>query len=341
MGIWDWLCETFAGRDVYTERDEPAVATLEPPGHKRAADESEWWERDGELLTELEVPPRPRLSDAARAFENSLISQLDGHNLELPQMPRVPEQVLRRLGNPNCNFDRLAECIAEDQVTATAVLRMANSPLYRGVDRIASLNVAIGRLGTKALRVLMMSQSMRAVSAGCKGDDRRRAEMIWLRSRAGAAIMRSLATFVGTDGDEAFLIGLLHDIGNVIVVRELREQKRYLKGVVDDEIFEYLCFECHQEFGELIAEAWSLPPKLQALLSDHHRYPEADDPLRTERLLLHLADMICALLGYAPDAPYDLLEARAAQDLGLAAQPNFETFLRELPTQVDEAIDCL
>ena len=96
-----------------------------------------------------------------------------------------------------------------------------------------------------------------------------------------------------------------------------------------------------QEFGELIAEAWDLPPRLKELIQNHHVYPAADDPYREERLVLMLSDMISQMLGYGPAASYDLLATRPVQDLGLAEDQDFIELLDRLPQEIDHLMSCL
>ena len=91
----------------------------------------------------------------------------------------------------------------------------------------------------------------------------------------------------------------------------------------------------------MIANAWSLPPNLKAIISDHHRYPDQDDPLRTARLLVELIDMINSLLGYASYRPYDLLHSRAVTELGLGDNAKFVSFLEELPDRIHESVEML
>ncbi len=150
--------------------------------------------------------------------------------------------------------------------------------------------------------------------------------------------MHGLAPFVGLDEENAFLIGLLHDIGNVIVLRQVCTGRAITRFDIDLDTFEYLCHECHQEFGELIAEAWRLPPRLASLIAGHHDYPADDDPLRTERLALRLADMIAAMLGYATPVAYDLLESRVVHDLDLAGRSGFVDLLARLPANLAELV---
>jgi HD-like signal output (HDOD) protein len=218
---------------------------------------------------------------------------------------------------------------------------MANSPLYRGLNKITGLRPAISRLGTKALSTLLMHESLRAAMFHRKGGDEKLARYVWRQSLASACIARALSRFTRTDPETAFLVGLLHDIGNVIVLRIVCEEQMRMRYEIDFESFNYLCYECHQEFGELIADAWSLPVELRAIICDHHKHPEPDDPHRTMRLQLRLTEMICSLLAYSPYQPYKLLESRAMKDLGLSFTNSFMAFLESLPEEVDAVVEAL
>ncbi len=358
MGLWDWVIDALVGRGggppVPTgvaggekfPASDGAVAVLEEAdvGSSESDGEDEaarWWEPVGEVLTEPAAVAAPELSPEARALENILIAQFDGHELDLPPMPLVAERVIRALGNANYDVAELSRDLAEDQVIAASVVRMANSVLYAGVEKITSLRPAVNRLGANALRTLMMHQSLRAVAIQRKGCDVELANILWQRSLASACIMRGLSRFTGMDGEEAFLIGLLHDIGGVIVLREVQKQQSVLHYKVDVDTFEYFCDECHQELGELIADAWNLPAKLKALIRDHHDYPDRDDPLRTERLTIQLSHMINAMIGFGVDAPYRLLETRPVIDLGLDNRADFPAFLLDLPDLIESNVTAL
>lgn len=351
MSFWDWISAAFTGRSE-RPHPSPAVATDSPGGAGAAsavaeapADEgsaeSRWWQPAGAELIELTPATRPELTAEARAMENLLILHFDGRNLSLPSMPHVPEAVLRLLGSPKCSMRQVAEEIGKDQVAAAAVLRMANSPLYRGMEKITAIEPAVVRLGSHAVSTAMMNLSMRSVTFREKRAGNRRAEALWERALAGAIVMRSLCRFTRLDEDEAFLMGLLHDIGSIIVLRIANAQPADVQAEIDDPAFEYLCEEAHQEFGELLASEWALPARLRALISNHHTYPEPNEKYRLERLQLHLADMICSLMGFSPYAPYDLMNARAAHHLGLVGRAEFTPFLDGLAAHVVETIAAI
>ncbi|MDO8632826.1 MAG: HDOD domain-containing protein, partial [Phycisphaerales bacterium] len=232
----------------------------------------------------------------------------------------------------------IARDIAEDQVLAAAVLRTVNSPFYRGVEKVSSVQRAVARLGTRTLRTLLMHQSLRGAIFDRRGAANRFAELLWRRSLASACIMRGLARFGRLDADEAYLLGLLHDIGSVIVLRIVRTEEKRGFADVDLDTFEYLCRQSHQEFGELIADAWKLPADIKSLIAAHHTHPLPDDPLRTERLMLILTDMIVAVLCFAPPGNYDLIQCRAARDLGLSGRLDYVDWLTMLPAEIDDFI---
>jgi HD-like signal output (HDOD) protein len=325
---------SFENRPADPPETSSTLAVLERPSDgdpDAESAESPWWEPPGNTLFDYEAPARPDLTTEARAIENLLISMFDGHNLNLPPLLNVAERVLVSLRDPRHNLSDLCRVISEDQVITAAVMRMANSPLYRGLNRVASLNNALTRLGTAALKTLMVRESLRSAMFARHRDPTGFAERIWKRSLASAAIMQELARFTSVASDDAALYGLLHDIGNVVVLRTVFDQSRIAGASLDEESFEYLCSECHQEFGELIAASWKLPPEIAALVSQHHLPPAPDDPLRTERLMLAVTDMIGSLLGYAPYRPYALLDAHPARELGLAGRSDFIESLRNLP----------
>lgn len=357
MGWWHWIVEALTGshspeksgsaRKAPKAENDAAVAVLDAPDVPETpaddpADQLEnWWEEFADGDKDLVAPVRPELAHEDRAFENLLISNFDGHNLTLPPMPGTLERVLANLRDPKCEFAKIAQIIGEDQANAAAVLRIVNSPMYRGMDEITSLRLAITRLGAKAVRTLMMHQAMRKSIFTGKSSLKALVELIWKRSLASACIMRSLSTVTKVDEEDSFLMGLLHGIGNVIVLRCAQDASNLRKYNVPYDVFEFLCYECQQEFGELIADEWKLPDLIRSLVVDHHEYPAEDDPRRVFRLMLRITQMINGVIGYGPEGNYDIAHCRAVADLGLEDSPEYLRFLRRLPAELEENIEAL
>lgn len=352
MGFWNWLTKTIStpspsapmepspSRSQVTSSGGVGVAQLvsEEPAAAGGSVVAPWWAPVGATQTEALCPATPNLDTEARALEERLISHFDGHDLVLPPMPRVADKVLKRLRDSRSGAAQIAKDLSEDPVIAGDVLRMSNSVLYRGAEKIATLPAAVARLGNNALRTVMMHQSLRAAVFYAKGETLEFASLVWANCLASGVVMRDLAGLVRERQEDAFMTGLLHDIGNVIVLRIAHDQHKHTHTWPDLPTFEFLCHETHQELGELIALGWQLPPTLQSLISDHHSTPTDDDPLRKERWMIIATDMICQMLGYGPEAEYDLLHSRAFNELGLSDRADVVAWLTKLPQRVEEAV---
>jgi len=351
MGLWDRFLSALLQKprasipptraNSAAPTDHPnAVALLKDGSRSSSVGEAaDWWVLPEPGSTLPVAPHRPELSAESRAIENTLVSHFDGHDLTLPAMPVAPDRVLRELRRTDCDFADVAQLISEDQVLTAAVLRTANSPFYRAGSPITSIKVAVPRLGIRTLRTLMMHVALQSATLATRGCDRRRAEALCSRALAGALIMEALAPLVGIDEEDAFLLGLLHDIGNIVVLRIASTDHAGQPAAISDEEFEFLCYEAHQEFGELVANAWKLPERVTAVIRQHHSPPAPDDPLRRERWAVMLSDMICAMLGYAPREAYEILDGLPARNLDLLANPAWPAFLKRLPTHVEQMLE--
>jgi HD-like signal output (HDOD) protein len=184
----------------------------------------------------------------------------------------------------------------------------------------------------------MLHESLRAAMFPVGSADRALAQMLWDRSLAGGCIMRRMSSLVGANEENAFLVGLLHDVGNVIVLREAHRQQALTRHHVPLDAFEHLCRKYHQAFGRALAEYWQLPPELKELIANHHDPPAAADPLRAQRWLVQLCDMIASMLGYAPEVEYDLVNSEPARALGLDGREDFTRLLDEIPAHLEEAM---
>jgi len=346
MGIWDkfwsWLTDETPSH-TNQQNSATCTATLTRPDAdgdtlEDTRSQTPWWQPSGETLTQLADIPTPELTPKAVAIENLLVSYFDGHDLNMPPLSHVTERVLTLLRSKKSSMASISETLSEDPVLAASVLRMANCPLYRGLNKTTAITPAVTRLGAKAIHTLMMHESLRSTMfPGNQGGESNMAERLWSRSLVSAHVMRALSRFTSVDEEEAYLLGLLHDIGCVVVLRIILNDRTVSSFDPDENTFEYLCSECHQEFGELIAIDWNLPNDVKDIITDHHNFPSGTDSLRVQRLQLQLADMIVSLQHFKPYQPYDLLNTDVVKALNLHTQPNFVSFLEHVPNIIDDA----
>lgn len=287
----------------------------------------------------------PDPSQAGRKIDRSLYDQLarviDDPGLELPHMPQVAQRALHALRGDDANYRKVAELVEQDQVLAAEILRVANSVSYRGLREIRQLDLAFARLGLRTLRSVILGATLKGLSIRTGGDHKTLGEELYQRSFAAGVVLRHLAPRFKLPEDESFLVGLLHDIGMLVILKVANEYQQYHGRTVDRPLFDRLCTDWHQHVGMRLADAWNLPDPLPELIGTHHKDPADDDPLKTYRLLIMTSDAASALLGYAPYEPLDFFNLPCVQRLGLADDLPTRKLLADIPGLLAERLEAV
>ena len=221
-------------------------------------------------------------------LEETLLSRFEKGELELPLLPRSTAQILaaseEELGG------LLSNVLGRDLSLAASVLQMANTPLYRGTSPIVSIPQAMNRLGTKIIRSLIMTMSWN--SKGFQvGEYAAEVKQLFAHSLGVALCSQEVARRLRKNVEEAFLVGLLHDIGRPILLQAVCTVAKELKlhasrGAVLDMIVMR-----HPEIGALLVQRWTLPVRFQRIIAAHHEAePCAED--RAGVHLLQLGDVL-------------------------------------------------
>jgi HD-like signal output (HDOD) protein len=233
------------------------------------------------------------------------LEQLASRAVSLYTRPTVAMELMRLADTPAADAQALKDCVAQDPALACKLLRVVNSSLY-GLHRpVADLNQAIGLLGIKPLKLLVLGfnlpDSLFAEVAA------RELEWYWTNTLTRAVAARMLGEQLWHQaGDEAFIAGLLQDIGILVLLRELGEPyARFLTGVIEEKCHlaaleqDTLGFDHVQLTAALLAK-WQLPPRLVSAIEMSKRTsrlarlspPEGDLPQ-----ILHLAELLAQLVG--------------------------------------------
>lgn len=193
----------------------------------------------------------------------------------LPSIPAVALEVLRLARNPRVSVEGLAETIERDPALAAKLLRYANSSYYAGNQSIVSLPQAVIRLGVRGTKLLALSFSLtEAVDRELRDYDFR---TFWQRSLTTAVTARRLARHsVRSLADEAFLVGLLADVGSPVLARAFPQPYHtvasiYLRSPQDLPDIEFKILSlAHPLVGRRLAESWHLPADLSLAIGAHH-----------------------------------------------------------------------
>ncbi len=222
---------------------------------------------------------------------------------DLPALPEVVVRVMRMAEDPRSDAQGIARVIATDQAMAARVLKLANSAFYGLPRRVGTLSEAVVILGFRTIKNLAIAAStFELLNREIAGYWLQRGEL-WRHSLAcaiGAQLIARRARLPVSE--EAFVAGLLHDIGKVAIDLFVRAQfDQIMERALQDRIpfveaeQAVLGFN-HAMAGGLIAEKWNLPPLLVSVIKYHHQPSSAPDrePMIS---VVHLADLLSITMG--------------------------------------------
>lgn len=232
---------------------------------------------------------------------------------DLPPLPHIASRLIEIVSDTNSNAGDLEKLISRDQALAVRVLKIANSALFGRRGTISSVSRAVVTLGFKTVHSLVIAAStetlFRSNSTNFKD------KLLWEHAVAVALAAGFLARECRYAGaEEAFLGGLLHDIGKVVLDANLGEryqqvlERVYNEGVTFVEAERDMLGFDHAEVGSLVIKKWNLPPSIEEAIRLHHRTQGALlDP--TLCAIVSLANSLCVQTGIGP-------ERRPEMDLG-------------------------
>jgi len=197
---------------------------------------------------------------------------------DLPSLPDRYARIRAVIENPRAGAAELARIVGTDQATSLMVLKFANSPLHNPMDRnIASLPIAIARLGTRETAHIAMTMSLLYGFSLPTGMGNVRA--FWTHAFGVALLCKHMGSLLDLDQDALFTAGLLHDIGRAIL--GIRIDMDYFESplgrmhgeelhAAEREIFGL----DHAEAGEEILKVWQFPAMTcQTVGAHHHAQP--------------------------------------------------------------------
>jgi len=237
-----------------------------------------------------------------RLLDRELAALSSKSDPELPPYPAVALRVQQAMGRPDFGLDEVTQLVGSDAALTVAVLRCANSPIYRRGAPATSLGQAIIRIGAhEVLRLLLAScLACHALTPGSLASLRRR---VWLEGLAGAALCQELARNRGLKQADGFLVGLLHDFGKIVAlafIEKLLEQ-RPPGEVWSAQEWAALVERHHVALGFALASRWQLPAFVSETIATHHSSDA--EPAAQEPGFLEVVRMSDHIVGYMTASP--------------------------------------
>ncbi|HEV2973085.1 MAG TPA: HDOD domain-containing protein [Pirellulales bacterium] len=279
---------------------------------------------------------------------NSVLDRFVDKAGKLYTLPAVAVEVLQLTNHPKVDVQLLRHCIENDPALTTRVLRVVNSSLFGLSHEVSDLSQALALLGTKPLKLLVLGFSLPGnLFVGMAGDILRR---YWRRTLTKAVAAREISeTLWKLPGDDAFIAGLLQDVGMLVLVQDFGEPYvRFLDlafskaADVGTLAAKSIGFD-HARLSARLLECWGLPRNLVEAIGSGRPPATIADLSPTARCLpqiLHLAELLAGLLTEnRTDLLADLLDA--AERYHALRQSQLSPLVNTLQEKVEQLADVL
>jgi HD-like signal output (HDOD) protein len=252
------------------------------------------------------IVPAPQQS----AAEAALVQTLEGGRAALPLLPHVATQALELANNRDASVREFSELIMRDPPIAARFIATANSALYSRGQTIRSVNDAVARIGLGASRDLVFQVVYANTVTGLK-QFQEEVEASFQRSVLCGVICRVAAPLLRLNVADAYLCGLLHDIGESRIYRILSEGK--VSPSPEEAVS--LVQKYHPRAGAELAMRWALPDEIVQVC---RRHEERGAPPSDQLRLVRVADLVAAPVKDQSDKPE--LSLTALEELGVSVE---------------------
>lgn len=219
---------------------------------------------------------------------------------DLPTLPIVANKVISLVDNPKTRAADITSIVKQDPSLTARVMKLVNSAYYGFPREIATITHAIMILGFKDIKNLVLSASVfQMFNDNHKLLDKK---ALWEHSIGAAIICKLFAKRVKFhDPEEAFVVGLLHDMGKVVlemywpkeyeaILEEAANQNVWIRDV------EYKHLNVtHSEIGYVLLDKWNLPKSVCRSIKFHHQIESVPEEYRELTYLCNAADIFARI----------------------------------------------
>jgi putative nucleotidyltransferase with HDIG domain len=246
------------------------------------------------------------------AVAQSIFNVVGAHSI--PTMPAAAQKAFQLATDPRAEARDFISVIESDEALSARVMKIANSVYFDRGKPSTTIEDSVIIIGINELRCLLNATSLAEVFPS-KHTAR---TQLWANDIATALIARTLAErFLPAKAEIAFLAGLMHDIGKLLLLQRAGdlylqvlkkvEQEDLSFGEAEEQLFPFT----HTEVGHLIAERWHFSPEIIAVIRGHHTPPD-EVGLTT---IVHAADAFAHALGLGHPRGFGKFQNRVAENL--------------------------
>ena len=232
--------------------------------------------------------------------EIRIIENIFGRIESLPTLPSLALDVMMLAENPNSSLADIALLIQKGPSMASKILKIANSSFYGYSQKVNNLQSALLILGLREVKNIVLGISILNLFKQSKNGPGFNHELFWIHSAGCGQVARSLAAKTGLFEHEmeSFTIGLIHDIGKIVIDQFSHDNFIKILHLIQQEHLTFLEAEVqvlgvnHAQIGSWLTQKWLFPPGLVEAIEYHHN-PEKSKNSQILSSLTHIADIFC------------------------------------------------
>jgi putative nucleotidyltransferase with HDIG domain len=260
-------------------------------------------------------------------------------------LPHIAIKLTKLISDENSTMQDFEKMIKMDPTLVLRLLRGANSPYYGLRQKVNSISRAVVVIGINNLRNMIVTEGLKEIFKDKKSENVFSRNRLWLHCSAVSICSQMIMERIfGLNGEDAFLCGILHDIGMIIedqtapdlFYRVCNTYDENSKPITDYE--KEIVGTDHCAIGYLLAKDWQLPIEIQEGIQRHHKMLDHVSPSSLTGVI-QLAEFIVSQLDYTAIPG---MKAKLSPPLANHIRDNvkeYKALVRELPNEMSKAKD--
>lgn len=229
--------------------------------------------RDENLLARRLAAVRPDMSREDVLFRHLLSSAVAQGDFEVPLLPQSSTRIMQLNREPKASIRDYVKAIESDTQLVRAILDTANSTIYASVAGNATLDQSIVRMGVAMVEQIALAHTLSARLFKVPGHEET-LEALTKHNLVAAVAAQGMAARVDISPGSAFLGGLFHDSGKLVLLSIVAQVQRRLGWKASPTLIDSAFDAFHVSMGRLACQRWKLPEDIFLAVERHHGPPE-------------------------------------------------------------------
>lgn len=248
-------------------------------------------------VASFKIPYVLKPADVLTTVKKQILEEITG----IPTFPENITTLLQMCGSPDADIEKIAQTIKLDVSVTSDVIKLANSAGFITGQKVDDINRAVMKIGLKNLKFILLASNARKIMESRYN----KFEEVWEHCNRVAFYSREIALkykMQSGAADNAYIAGLLHDLGKVILLAVDMDSVRKIAEIVHDRniitttVMEELSIGIsHAEIGHMVSEKWNFPEFLAQIIRYHHSPLSFPKEIQDIGFCVYLANMIAGV----------------------------------------------